>query len=173
MPKHAISGFKIHPQAEALRDYSMDVPPERWVGRLDHVAWGKAHNLLCHFTEEATGQKYRLSTFWNSGYKPYRDGPAFNEEPLGGRYEIRTSRSKNGMAKFDSARRLDLSPSTGQEPFLERDARLIALRRAGLREPWPTTPPPCFPVRQVPIPPSRIPCPVSRSPVLSRFLRRR
>lgn len=111
MPKHPISGFKAHPAGQTLLEYSMEVPLASWTGRLDYVAWGKAHNLLCYFNEEATGNRYRLSTFWNNGFKPYRDGPAFNEEATGTRYAIQTSRSKNGMVKFDAARVLKPSPA--------------------------------------------------------------
>ena len=110
MPKHPISGFNAHPAGDSLSEYAMDAPAGPWIGRLDHVAWGKARNLLCHFTDEATGRKHRLSTFWNLAYMPYQGGPAFNEEEPGGRYEIRTSLSKNGMAKFDSARKLEIDP---------------------------------------------------------------
>ncbi len=103
----SISGFKAHPARDEFRDYVVEVPPGTWIGRLDHLAWGNSHNLLCYFTAEATGDKFRLSTFWNRQYRPRDDGPAFNEELTGGRFEIATTPSRNGLPDFMSARKLD------------------------------------------------------------------
>ncbi len=101
-----ISGFKAHPDRDSFRDYASDVPPGPWIGRLDYLAWGKSHNLLCYFTDEATGLKYRLSVFWNRQWRPHGDGPEFDKEPLGGRYEIPTEVNKNGFPKFVTALKL-------------------------------------------------------------------
>ena len=103
----AISGFKAHSARDEFRDYAFEVPPGTWTGRLDHLAWGKSHNLLCFFTVEATGEKFRLSTFWNRQFRPHGEGPAFNEEATGTRFEITTQPSRNGFPDFVSARKLD------------------------------------------------------------------
>jgi hypothetical protein len=107
MPKQPISGFRSHPEHEEMSLYALDSPEGVWIGRLDFVAWGKQHNLICYFTEEATGRKYCLSTFWSKQFKPYTDGPSFREELPGARYEIQTTRSRNGLPRFDLARRLE------------------------------------------------------------------
>jgi hypothetical protein len=33
----------------------------------------------CSFTDEGNGQQYRLSVFFNTGYRPYEDGPPLDE----------------------------------------------------------------------------------------------
>lgn len=106
MPKQPISTYRSHPAYDTFIDYAFDAPDGTWIGRLDHVAYGKTHNLLCFFTDDATGKKYRLSTFWSNKFRPYSEGPSFNEEVPGGRYEIRTVISKNSLPKFDYARLL-------------------------------------------------------------------
>ena len=102
-----ISGFKAHPDREQFQNYLFEVPPGTWTGRLDYVAWGKSHNLLCYFTDAASGAKWRLSTFWNRQFRPHGDGPEFDKEPLGSRYEITVEASKTGMPKFVTALRLE------------------------------------------------------------------
>ena len=101
-----ISGFKAHPDREQFRDYLFEVPPGTWTGRLDYVAWGKAHNLLCYFTDEASGAKWRLSTFWNRQFRPHEDGPEMTGVAIGSRLEISTETSKNGMPKWTTAKPL-------------------------------------------------------------------
>ena len=96
--------------------YALDSPEGPWIGRLDFIAWGKQHNLICYFTEATTGREYRLSTFWSKQFKSYVDGPSFREEVPGARYEIRTSRSRNGLPRFDRARRLEQAPEGAPTP---------------------------------------------------------
>jgi hypothetical protein len=126
-----ISGFKSHPERDRLFEYSFEGIPTccPWIGRLDFMAWGKSTNLFCYFTDEATGGKYVLSTFASNQYKPYLDGPGFKHEALGGRYEIKTSLSKNGMTKFDSARRLDM-PHPARTPEQQRQVEKAITRAA-------------------------------------------
>jgi hypothetical protein len=106
--RQPIKGLADHPETDgALQAYSNDPPPGTWIGRLDAHAWGRSTNLFCYFTDEATGQKYRLSVFSRSQYRAYQGGPAFDQEPLGGRFEITTGKSKNDMATFLAARKLE------------------------------------------------------------------
>jgi hypothetical protein len=107
MTKTSLSSLRAHPERERLFDYVLDAPERAWIGRLDFLAWGKSQNILCYFTDEATGGKYRLSTFWNRDFAPQREGPCFREEALGSRYEISTSRSKKGLPIFEGACKLD------------------------------------------------------------------
>lgn len=107
MPKQPVTGFRSLPEHELLHEYVLDAPADPWTGRLDYIALGKRSNLLCYFTDEATGKKYRLSTFWTNQFRPYSEGPCFREEAPGGCYEIRTMISKNGVPRFDSARKLE------------------------------------------------------------------
>jgi hypothetical protein len=101
-----IKNFNTHAQPEKLKEYVMDAPEGTWTARLDDHAWGKSQNLFVFFTDAATDKKYRLSVFQNKLYKPAKDGPAFDEEPAGGLYELTTGKSKNGLPSFLSARKL-------------------------------------------------------------------
>ena len=101
-----IQGLKNHDDFLKLREYVMGAPDHVWTGRLDYQAWGTASNLFCYFTDTETGKKWRLSVFSNKSYKPSKVGPAFDEEPLGGIYEITPGKSKNGLPTFVSAKKL-------------------------------------------------------------------
>ena len=101
-----IKGFGNHPDLFQLRDYAMEAPEGKWTGRLDYQAWGKSLNLFCYFTEVASGKKIRLSVFHEKQYHPAQEGPAFDEEPVGGTFEITTEKSKKGLPKFVAARKL-------------------------------------------------------------------
>ena len=105
--RQKIYNLSGHPEQEALQGYAFDAPEGVWRGRLDHHAWGKSANLLCYFTDVDSGNRYRLSVFSRGGYKPYGEGPAFDEEETGSIYEITTAMSRNGFPKFMSAVRLD------------------------------------------------------------------
>ncbi len=104
--RQEIKGLKNHPDIFKLREYVMGAPDQVWTGRLDYQAWGTALNLFCYFTDTVTGKKWRLSVFSNKSYKPSKGGPAFDEEPLGGLYEITPGKSKNGLPTFVSAKKL-------------------------------------------------------------------
>lgn len=101
-----IKGLNNHPQPDKLKEYVMDAPEGTWTGRLDDQAWGKSQNLFVFFTEAASGKKYRLSVFHNKAYKPSKEGPAFDEEPVGGTFEISTAKSKSGLPSLISARKI-------------------------------------------------------------------
>jgi hypothetical protein len=105
--RQQITGLDAHPDKDALREYEGQAPDGLWTGRLDYLAWGRASNLLCYFTDEATGLKHRLSVFSRQSYKPYQGGPTFDEEAPGGRFEITTENGqKSDLPKFLSARTL-------------------------------------------------------------------
>jgi len=99
--RQSIFGIKYHPEAEgALLTYGFGAPEGEWVGRLDDRAWGNASNLFCYFREPDTGCQWRLSVWSRCSYRPYQGGPAFDQEPLGRLYSIRTANSKAGLPKF-------------------------------------------------------------------------
>lgn len=102
-----IKGLLVHPERQRLAAYA---PPGVWRGRLDGLAWGKSTNLFCYFTEIETGKQYRLSVFHAHGYAPYDGGPAFDQEALGGEFEITTTASRNGLPKLMLACRLEPNP---------------------------------------------------------------
>ncbi|MBL8714229.1 MAG: hypothetical protein JNM12_15165 [Alphaproteobacteria bacterium] len=104
--RHDIKGFNSHPDIFKLREYVMGAPDHVWTGRLDYQAWGATSNLFCYFTDTQTGKKWRLSVFSTRQYKPSKGGPAFDEEPLGGLYEITPGKSRNGLPTFLSAKKL-------------------------------------------------------------------
>lgn len=101
--RQRIHGTQDHPEKDRLKEYSSDVPEGIWTGRLDYHSWGKSTNLFCYFTDTDSSERYRLSVFSRGGYKPYGDGPAFDEEEIGGVFEVTTALSKNGLPKFMSA----------------------------------------------------------------------
>lgn len=91
-----------------MRHYGKDVPDGTWTGGLDYHAWGLSTNLFCYFTDEATGQGYRLSVLHRQHYQPCKEGPDFSHEPVGGRFQMTTGKSKkNGLPTFITARKLD------------------------------------------------------------------
>ena len=91
----------------SLKEYGFDAPEGTWEGVLDDHAWGKSSNLFLYFTNVSTGTKHRLSVFSRSQYQPYQNGPNFKHEELGGKYEITTEISSNGLPKFLKAVPLD------------------------------------------------------------------
>lgn len=86
-----------------LSTYQFDAPNGQWCGRLDCLAWGRSNNLFLYITDQATGQKYRLSTFSRTRYRPSTGGPSFKDEKVGTRYQLTTSLSRNGHPKLTSA----------------------------------------------------------------------
>ena len=104
--RQKIYGFKDHPEFEVLKDYASDIDEGTYNVRLDYHAWGKSTNLFCYFTDTNSGQKLRLSVFSRSDYKPYNSDVAFDQEEVGGVFEITTSISKNGFPKFMTAQKL-------------------------------------------------------------------
>ena len=97
---------KDHPEFESLKEYASEVAEGTYQVRLDYHAWGKSTNLFCYFTDTDSGDRFRLSVFSRSSYKPYNDGPTFDEKEIGGLFEINTAISKNGLPKFMAARKL-------------------------------------------------------------------
>ncbi len=105
--RQQITGLDAHPDKESLREYAGETPEGLWTGRLDYLAWGRSSNLLCYFTDEATGLKHRLSVFSRQLYKPYQGEVEFDEEAPGGRFEIATEKSaRSDLPKFLAARKL-------------------------------------------------------------------
>lgn len=98
--------IKSYAPSDRLKEYVMDAPEGTWIGRLDEHAWGQSQNLFLFFTDAESGQKRRLSVFSNSQYQPSKGGPAFDQEPVGGLYEIQTGKSKSGFPTFLTATRL-------------------------------------------------------------------
>jgi hypothetical protein len=84
MTKTSLSSLRAHPERERLFDYLPDAPEGAWIGRLDFLAWGKSQNILCYFMDEASGSKYRLSTFWNRNFASAEGRPVL---PGGGTRE--------------------------------------------------------------------------------------
>jgi hypothetical protein len=64
---------------------------------------GPIRQSLLLLYREATGLKHRLSVFASREYKPYLQGPAFDGEAPGGRYQIATGNSRTGQVKFIAA----------------------------------------------------------------------
>lgn len=98
--------IKSYVPSDALKEYVMEAPEGKWIGRLDGHAWGQSQNLFLFFTDVEAGKKYRLSVFANKQYQPSKAGPSFDEEPLGGLYDIQTGKSKSGFPTLLSAQRL-------------------------------------------------------------------
>lgn len=105
--RQRIHGVKDHPEETSLKEYSPDVPEGTYTVQLDYHAWGKSTNLFCYFTDTGTGAKYRLSVFSRSNYQPYNGDIAFDQEEVGGVFEITTALSKNGLPKFLSAQKVN------------------------------------------------------------------
>lgn len=101
-----IKGFHDHPNSDKLLEYDMEPPAGVWTGRLDDRAWGTSANLFCFFTNTSTEKKYRLSVYSQKGYRPSNKGPAFDEEPIGGIFEITTKKSPSGLPTFLNAKKI-------------------------------------------------------------------
>lgn len=75
---------------------------------LDFLEWGKSGNRLCYFTDVETGEKFRLSVWFNNEYKPRKGVVSFKEEELGTHYLIEIREGKNGkLPIFESAKLLN------------------------------------------------------------------
>lgn len=107
MTRQQIKGIQYDPHPIDTEEYQTTAPEGTWNGYLDYHAWGKSQNLFCFFTDVETDECYRLSVFSRSGYKPYKNGPAFDQEPVGGLFKITTETSKNGLSKFLSAEKIE------------------------------------------------------------------
>lgn len=101
-----IRGFNEHPNSDILLEYDIDPPSGTWVGRLDDYAWGTSSNLLCFFTHMVSGKKYRLSVYDQDGYSPLEMGPAFDEQPLGGIFQITVRKGQGRPPSFSAAKKL-------------------------------------------------------------------
>lgn len=94
-----IYGLPDHP-SEELGAYRTDAPEGVWTGRLDDRAWGKSANLFCYFTAIDTGERYRLSVFFDKEYRPASGGPAIDQALPGQVFRITTGLSRNGLSRF-------------------------------------------------------------------------
>lgn len=101
-----IYGLLNHP-SDLLGAYRTDAPQGTWTARFDDRAWGKSANLFCYFTELESGERYRLSVFFDKAYRPADGGPAMDEEPLGRVFRITTGQSKKGLSRFLAAKPVD------------------------------------------------------------------
>jgi hypothetical protein len=63
---------------------------------LDFLEWGKSANLFCFFTNIETQKKYRLSVWFNNGYKPRKGNVSFKDAELGKIYRIEIKDGENG-----------------------------------------------------------------------------
>ncbi len=107
MSRQYIQGFSNHPLKILLQEYSAFPEREKWTGCLDFHAWGNSSNLFCFFTDVETKEKYRLSVFAQSNYKPRKGDIALDEEPTGSVFEITLKLgSKGKMPQFLNAVKL-------------------------------------------------------------------
>ena len=106
-----IYGLLDHP-SNLLGTYQGEAPDGTWTGRFDDRAWGKAANLFCYFTNMESGERCRLSMFFDKEYRPANGGPAMDEEPLGKLFKITTGYSKKGFARFIMINPIDPTAST-------------------------------------------------------------
>lgn len=128
MAERNIKGYKAHPDRDKLREYNYSAPVGRWAGRLDYLAWGSDSNLFCFFTDVGTGEHYRLSVWFRTGFCPYEGGPAFDQEQPGGLYAMKTARSKKGLPTFLSASRVPVASREGPPaPAAEFNAKAVFL----------------------------------------------
>ncbi len=110
MPRQYIQGFSNNPLKILLQEYSAFPTREKWVGCLDFHAWGNSSNLFCFFTDVETNEKYRLSVFAQSEYKPRKGDIALDEEPTGSTFEITLKLGLKGkMPQFLNAEKLRMS----------------------------------------------------------------
>jgi hypothetical protein len=76
--------------------------------KLDFLEWGKSANRLCYFTDIETDEKFRLSVWYNNGYKPRKGVVSFKEAEIGTHYLIEIREGKNGkLPTFESAKSLN------------------------------------------------------------------
>jgi hypothetical protein len=104
--RERICGLPDHPSNQ-LDSYQTNAPDGHWIGRLDDRAWGKSANLFCYFTDTATAERYRLSVFFDKGYRPADGGPAMDQELLGRMFRITTRQGKKGLSRFVTAEPVD------------------------------------------------------------------
>ena len=89
MTRQLIKAFNSnHPEHDKFNEYSPLVPSGTKSVQLDFHAWGKSTNLFCFFTDTASGEKYRLSVFARQSYQPYKGSVSFDQEPIGGLFNI-------------------------------------------------------------------------------------
>ena len=101
--RQQITSIKAHSKRLELDHYSSNVPEGQMKCRLDHHAWGKSTNLFCYFTNLDNDEKYRLSVFHRSKYRPYDSGPEFDKEAIGTCFLITVKTSKKGSPTFINA----------------------------------------------------------------------
>jgi hypothetical protein len=96
-----------HKQLANWNEYAFDCPEGTWTAALEQKAWGKSANLILCLADLATGQKYRLSVFSSTQYKP-RDGSHDfrNDAEPGDTFELTTKKTKSGNPDLKSARKL-------------------------------------------------------------------
>lgn len=95
-----------HP-SDQLGAYGTNAPDGVWTGRLDDRAWGKSANLFCFFTDTGTGERYRLSVFFDKQFRPAQGGPAMDQLAVGAVLRVTTRQGARGLSQFMTAEPLD------------------------------------------------------------------
>jgi hypothetical protein len=90
-----------------MESWQLDCPEGTWIGRLDGKEWGKSSNLKLYFTDEATGERYWFSVWFNNSYAPRGGGINFKHdgEP-GDLFELGTAKNSKGAPCLISARKI-------------------------------------------------------------------
>jgi hypothetical protein len=103
-----------HQELANWNDYAFDCPEGTWTARLEQKAWGKSANLILCFADVTTGQKYRLSVFSSTRYKP-RDGSHDfrNDAEAGELFALTTKKTKTGNPDLKSARKITAQTDAG------------------------------------------------------------
>ena len=103
--------FSLNNRPKEVWDYPIGCPVGEWTGRLDYRVWGNAANLMLHFTDIDSGEKWCLSVWHPDGYKPRGGGPNFKTEATEGElYRIASKHTKTGNPNFVSAARIAPAP---------------------------------------------------------------
>jgi len=97
-----IYGLLDHP-SDQLGAYGTNAPDGVWTGRLDDRAWGRSANLFCFFTDTGSGERFRLSVFFDKQYRPAQGGPAMDQQALGSVFKVTTRQGKSGLSRFMTA----------------------------------------------------------------------
>jgi hypothetical protein len=69
------------------------------------MRWGKRSNLLCYFTDMATGKKYFFSFFYQDKYGPRDHSMSFRNERPGSLYRLQTGHTARGTPNCQTAER--------------------------------------------------------------------
>ena len=112
-----IHGWKDHPRLDELRTLCAAEPPIGMVeATLTDRAWGSKGNLLLYFLT-GDGKGFKLSVWWDKGYKPKLKGPSFRDAPIGARYRLEIGTTQRSTLQLMQAALLDGEmPKTKRRP---------------------------------------------------------